>query len=72
MFKEVDVEKWNRKTIFEYFKDFEDPFFNITANLDVTNLYRFCKENNLSFALENVFYSLQQENQEEKCRFRLK
>ena len=72
MFKEVDVEKWNRKTTFEYFKDFEDPFFNITANLDVTNLYRFCKENNLSFALANLFYSLQTANEIREFRLRLK
>ncbi|MET0753548.1 MAG: CatA-like O-acetyltransferase, partial [Pyrinomonadaceae bacterium] len=46
--KEVDVESWNRKNTFEFFKNFEDPFFNIAANLDVTALYRFCKEKNLS------------------------
>lgn len=72
MFKEVDVEKWNRKAAFEFFKDFEDPFFNITANLDVTNLYRFCKENNLSFSLANLFYSLQTANEIRELRLRLK
>ena len=71
MFKEVDIEKWNRKTTFEFFKDYEDPFFNITANLDVTNLYNFCKENNLSFSLANLFYSLQTANEIKEFRFRL-
>jgi chloramphenicol O-acetyltransferase type A len=72
MFKEVDVEAWNRKTTFEFFKDYEDPFFNITANLDVTNLYLFCKENNLSFSLASLFYSLQTANEIREFRFRLK
>ena len=72
MFKEVDVRNWNRRATFEYFKDYEDPFFNITANLDVTNLYRFCKENNLSFSLANLFYSLQTANEIREFRFRLK
>jgi len=72
MFKEVDVENWNRKATFEFFKDYEDPFFNITANLDVTELYHFCKENNLSFSLANLFYSLQTANEIYEFRLRLK
>lgn len=72
MFKEIDVENWNRKATFEFFKDYEDPFFNLTANLDVTNLYHFCKENNLSFSLGNLFYSLQTTNEIREFRFRLK
>ncbi len=72
MFKEVEVEKWNRKTTYEFFKDYDDPFFNITANLDVTELYHFCKENNLSFSLANLFYSLQTANEIYEFRIRLK
>ena len=69
--KLVDVENWNRKTTYEFFKDYEDPFFNITANLDVTELHRFCKANNLSFSLANLFYSLQTANEIKEFRFRL-
>ena len=72
MFKEIDIQTWNRKTTFEFFKDYEDPFFNVTANLDVTSLYGFCKENNLSFALANLFYSLQTANEIREFRLRLK
>lgn len=71
MFREIDLENWNRKTTFEFFKDFEDPFFNLTANLDVTELYRFCKHNKLSFALANLFYSLETANQIREFRIRL-
>lgn len=70
--KFVDIENWNRKTIYEYFKDFPDPFFNLTANLDVTGLYRFCKEKNLSFSLANLFYSLETVNEIREFRIRLK
>ena len=37
MFKELDIENWKRKTTFEFFKEYEDPFL-IYANLDVTGL----------------------------------
>jgi len=70
--KLVDIENWNRKTIYEYFKDFPDPFFNLTANLDVTELYRFCKAKNLSFSLANLFYSLETVNEIREFRMRLK
>ena len=49
MFRELDIENWNRKTTFEFFKDYQDPFFNLTANLDVTALYDFCKNTNWLF-----------------------
>lgn len=69
--KSVDVENWKRKAAYEYFKDYDNPFFNITANLDVTELYRFCKANNLSFSLANLFYSLQAANEIKEFRFRI-
>jgi chloramphenicol O-acetyltransferase type A len=70
--KFVDVENWKRKTTYEYFRGYEDPFFNITANLDVTELYRFCKENSLSFALASLYCSLQSANEIREFRIRLK
>lgn len=57
MFTEIDIETWNRKTTFEYFKNFEDPFFNMTANVDVTSLYLYCKLESISFSLACVYYS---------------
>ncbi len=72
MFKQIDIGNWERKSTYEFFKDFEDPFFNITANLDVTNLYRFCKQNNLSIALSGLFYSLETANEIREFRLRLK
>lgn len=69
--KLVDVESWNRKTIYEYFKDFRDPFFNMTANLDATGLYHFCKDKKLSFALANLFFTLQTVNEIRELKMRL-
>lgn len=69
--KPVEIENWKRKAVYEFFKDYDDPFFNLTANLDVTALYRFCKEKSLSFALANLFYSLQAANQIREFKIRL-
>lgn len=70
MFREVDIERWERKTTFEFFKDYEDPFFNITANLNVTRLYNFCKEKGLAFSLAGLFYSLETANEIREFRLR--
>src|SRR6185369_3246089 len=71
MYFEVDIEKWPRKTTYEFFKDYEDPFFNFSANVDVTRLYRFCKENDLSYSLAVVFYTLAAANGIREFRIRL-
>ena len=71
MFKELDLECWPRKATYEFFKDYEDPFFNLTANLDVTRLYSFCKENGLAFSLGALYYSLQTANSVPEFRIRL-
>jgi chloramphenicol O-acetyltransferase type A len=62
MFKELDLEAWPRRTTYEFFKNYEDPFFNFTANVDVTRLYRFCKESGLAYSLAGLFYSQQTVN----------
>ncbi len=69
--KAFDVENWNRKTQFEFFKNYEDPFFNITANIEVSGLYNFCKQHNLSFSLACIYTALKAINEitEFKLRF---
>ncbi|MBS1792883.1 MAG: chloramphenicol acetyltransferase [Acidobacteria bacterium] len=69
--KPVDLETWNRRAVFEHFRDYEIPFFSITANLDVTRLYQFCKRHELSFSLATIFYSLRAANEIREFRIRL-
>lgn len=71
MFREVEIEKWKRKETFEFFRNFENPFFNLTAPVDATNLYRFCKNHQLSFSLSILFYSIQTVNEIPEFRLRL-
>lgn len=70
--KVFDVENWNRKTQYNFFKGYEDPFFNLTSNLDVTNLYNYCKQHKLSFSLACLYVALKSMNEimEFKLRFK--
>lgn len=45
----LDMNTWNRKSSFSNFQDFDLPYLNVGAELDVTNLYNFTKQNHLSF-----------------------
>lgn len=69
--KEFDIANWNRKSQFDFFKTYEDPFFNITANVEVTNLYNFCKKHNLSFSLAIIFVALKSINEIEAFKLRI-
>jgi len=71
MYSELDIDKWPRRTTYEFFKDYDDPFFNITANLDVSTVYRFCRQNGLAFSLATLYYSLVAANEILEFRIRL-
>ena len=71
MFKEIDIDTWVRRSTYGFFKDYEDPFFNFTANVAVSHLYTFCKANELSFSLTALYCSLVAANAIREFRIRL-
>ncbi len=68
---DLDLQTWNRKHIFDFFKNYENPFFNICANIDVTELLSFGKKNSLSFFQTSLFLSLKTANKIVEFRYRL-
>jgi chloramphenicol O-acetyltransferase type A len=70
-FVELDIDNWPRKEAFNFFRDFQDPFFNLTASVDVTRLYAFVKDNGLSFSLAALYYALETANGIREFRIRL-
>jgi chloramphenicol O-acetyltransferase type A len=65
------LEGWARRSTYEFFKDYADPFFNFTAPVDATNAYRFVKANGLSFSLTALHCSLLAANSIREFRIRL-
>ena len=47
--KKVDMSRWERAELFEFFSAVSHPFYSVTFRVDVTNLYRYVKERHLSF-----------------------
>ena len=71
MVREVDIDAWERRTTYEFFRDYRDPYFNIAANLDVTGLYQLCKNRRLSFSIAALFVSIETVNSIREFRLRL-
>ena len=67
----LDTNAWKRKSTFEFFKTFDIPFYNITANVEVTKLKSYCKRNNYSFFLVCLFLSQKTISKIENFHYRL-
>jgi chloramphenicol O-acetyltransferase type A len=69
--RKIDIEGWNRKAHFHFFKDFDNPFYNICCNIDITDLLNACKYNNRSFFLASLYLSTKAANCVSELKFRL-
>jgi len=67
----INIDTWKRKEYYLFFKDYQEPFFGVTANVDCTKAYNYAKENNLSFFLYYMYKSLQVVNTIDEFRYRI-
>ena len=72
MARKLDLESWKRRRHFENFKDYGDPFFNITAEVEVSELRRRVRERGISFFSASYFLVLKVVNEIEEFRFRIR
>jgi len=49
------LETWSRRDHCEFFSTWGFPYFNLTANVDLTAFYPFVKHNNLSLNLATIY-----------------
>jgi chloramphenicol O-acetyltransferase type A len=68
----IDLESWPRRELYENFRTYGDPFFNITAEIDVTDLVRFVQEKGHSFFVSSYFLVLKAVNEIEEFRLRMR
>ncbi|UGU16612.1 chloramphenicol acetyltransferase [Sinomicrobium kalidii] len=72
MTEKLDIENWNRKEHFFFFKDFEEPFFGVTFNVDITGAYRYCKQESISLFIYYLYASLKTANNIPEFKYRIK
>ncbi|MFL6333564.1 MAG: CatA-like O-acetyltransferase [Pyrinomonadaceae bacterium] len=68
----LDTEAWSRRHLFRLFKDYDAPYFNVCADVDVTPLLAFARERGLSFFVTYHFLSTKTANEVEPFRYRLR
>jgi chloramphenicol O-acetyltransferase type A len=71
MKRSLDIETWNRKEHYRFFSQCDEPLFGIVAETDVTDGYRFCKENDIPFFLYYHFKAISAVNHIEEFRYRI-
>lgn len=67
----IDKAAWPRRELFDFFSPMSQPFFSVTFKQDVTELYRFAKENRLSFYHSLVYLCTRAVNGVEAFRYAL-
>ncbi len=73
MFKQIDLKTWKRRQQFELFRHYEQPFFNICAEVDVSQVVRACRgADGPSFFLASLYLSLVAANEIKELRYRLR
>jgi len=68
----IDTETWSRRDLFRLFKDYDNPSFNICAELDATSLLDFARSRRLSFFVAYHYLSTKAANELEPFRYRLR
>ncbi len=68
----IDVTNWERRDVFEFFRDFDKPYFNICTRLEVTNLLAHLRSRSVSVSLTYHYFALRLANELEPFRYRLR
>lgn len=71
--RRLDLETWTRREHFRFYREYDNPFFNLCADVDVTALARRTRAPaSPSFFLASLFLSLKAANEIEEFRYRIR
>ena len=69
----LDLAKWPRREVFEFFRGFDKPYFNVCTRVDVTRLLAALRDQSgVSVALAYHYFALKAANEIEPFRYRLR
>ena len=69
----LDVANWSRREVFEFFRSFDKPYFNVCTHLDVTNLLSHLRSRSYgTVSLAYHYFALRLANEIEPLRYRLR
>jgi len=69
----LDLTKWTRQDLFEFFRDYDHPHFNICTRIDVTRLMELVRDRpGVGVSLAYHYFALRVANEIEPFHYRLK
>ncbi len=69
----LDVTKWARRDLFQFFLHFDNPYFNVCTSVDVTRLVELLRSrSDISVTLAYHYFALRAANEIEPFRYRLR
>lgn len=68
----IDLDHWDRKEHYAYFRSVDYPQFNVCANIDVTKFLGFVKKNSLPFYYAMIYAATTEANKITNFRYRIK
>ena len=69
--KTIDLSTWKRKQHFEFFSQFEEPYFGLTVTVDVTKAMHTSKQKDISFFQYYLHKCILATNQIENFKYRI-
>jgi len=70
--KRIDLETWPRRAAYEFFRGFDDPFFNLCTRVEVGPMRAWCAERGASFFLASLYAGMRAVHQVEALRLRIR
>ncbi|PHR74055.1 MAG: chloramphenicol acetyltransferase [Lutibacter sp.] len=67
----LNIDTWDRKDHFNFFNQFDSPYFGVTIDVDCTKAYLKAKEQNIPFSIYYLHKSITAANNIEPFRYRI-
>ena len=70
--RKIDMQNWSRREHFEFFNAFNHPHYSLCANVDLTKLYPFVKQQDYSLNAAIIYVISRAANAVQEFRYRIK
>jgi|SRR5215831_1409988 len=67
----LDIEKWPRRELYNFFIGYTNPYFNVCCELDISKLKDFVTRRQIKISLALHYFALRAANETEPFRYRL-
>ena len=71
MRKKIDIASWDRRDLYLFFREFDEPYYGITTDLECSGAYAYAKFRGISFFLYYLYLVLKAVNATEAFRYRI-